>query len=436
MFFGYSLQDAFLGLYIIAIPFHRAVWKLPFVGEKIQPAELFLGILACYALVRILSGRVKPWFSPLDIPALLWLAANVVSNAIAGFDGHLLLETAKVIAVVLVYFIFRLLLSDDFLEKISDVFMLSALVASLLALLGSVLSALGTQTALAELMQTYPYIGRIGRAMAFTSTPNMLGSFLMTALLLKSAHWCERKAAKRGEIIVLAICLLAFAAAITKTVLCFLLGLIALWLLAGKRRTPLAKAMAASAALLLSAAYLVGSHFIFVPALTPRVLDNMQQGHVTRAVHELGPLLVVETSYLTIKRSCLHTLKEHFPWGVGTRNFKRQVPRLKELGIYNRETMAFDPHCTPLGTLTELGLLGGIALALLFAQVGRSLLAVWQKRDRPFRHIGAGLIAIFIALSLEGWVTDIMNFRHYWLLLGVLAYMTRQAARHGASAAA
>lgn len=428
-FCGCSLRNVFLGLYIVAIPFHRSVWRLPLVGEKIQPAEFFLGILALYALALVLSGRIRYRFSPLDIPAFLWLAANVISNAMAGFSGHLLFETAKVVAVVLVYLVFRLLLSDGFLRKLPDVFLLSALIASLLAILGSVLSAGGIQTALAELMQTYPYIGKIGRAMAFTSTPNMLGSFLMTALLLKAAQWLDGQALKRGEILATGLCLLAFVAAITKTVLCFLLGLIVLALLAGKGRSFLFKIAAGGAALLLVIIYLVGSHFVFTPTLTPRMLDNMKQGHVTRAYHELGPLLAVETSYMTIKRSCLQVLKMNFPWGIGTRNFKRLVPQLKEQGIYNKETKAFDPHCTPLGTITELGLPGGMALAILFVQVGGGLLAVRRRRDHPFAPLNAGMIAIFVALSLEGWVTDIMNFRHYWLLLGVLAYMSRPAAK-------
>lgn len=434
-FCGCSLRDVFLGLYIVAIPFHRSVWRLPFFGDRIQPAEFFLGILALVALALVLSGRIRYRFSPLDIPAFLWLAANVISNAMAGFSGRLLLETAKVAAVVLVYLIFRLLLSDGFLRKLPDVFLLSALIASLLAILGSVLSACGIQTALAELMQTYPYIGKIGRAMAFTSTPNMLGSFLMTALLLKAAQWLDGQALKRGEIMAVGLCLLAFVAAVTKTVLCFLLGLIVLALLAAKGRSSLFKTAAGVAALLLVIMYLVGSHFVFTPALTPRVLANMQQGHVTRAYHELGPLLAVETSYMTIKRSSLQVLKENFPWGVGTRNFKQQVPQLKEKGIYNKETKAFDPHCTPLGTLTELGLLGGLALVVLFIQICRGLLSVQRKQFFRFRHIHMGLTAIFVALSLEGWVTDIMNFRHYWLLLGVLAYMSHQASAPAAEPA-
>jgi hypothetical protein len=104
------------------------------------------------------------------------------------------------------------------------------------------------------------------------------------------------------------------------------------------------------------------------------------------------------------------------------------VPRLKELGVYNRETRPFDPHCTPLGTLTELGLIGGIVLVIFFALVARGLLVLNQNKAYAFHHINSGLIAVFLALSLESWVTDIMNFRHYWLLLAVLATMARQTA--------
>lgn len=429
---GYSPRDIFLGLYIVAIPFHRAVWKLPVFGQRLQPAELALGVLFLYFLYLVFTRRVSYWFSPFDIPALLWLLANVASNAMIGFNPHLLLETAKILVVVLVYFIFRLLLLDDFLGKFADIMMLSALIASLLAIAGSLLSMFGIQTVLIAQMQTYPYIGAIGRAMAFTSTPNMLGSFLMTALLLKAAQWFNGKTLKKGEIIAFCVCLLAFLAAVTKTILCFLLGLIALALLTGNKKKPWVKAGAVGAALLLVGVYLVGSHFVFTPAVTPQVLDNMQQGHITRVMHKLGSLQVVETSYLTIKKSSWYVLKESFPRGIGTRNFKLAVPRLKELGVYNRETRPFDPHCTPLGTLTELGLLGGIALWVLFLQICRGLLSVHRKNNFRFHPINMGLIAIFVALSLEAWVTDIMNFRHYWLLLAILAYMARQAAARNA----
>jgi O-antigen ligase len=431
---NHTLIDALLGLYIIALPFHHAVWKLPFFQERIQPAELFLGLLAIVGLVLISSGRVKYWFAPFDIPVLLWLAANIISNALAGFNNHLLLETTKVFAVVLVYFLFRLLMTDDFLDKFTDIFLFSALIASLLAITGSLLSIFGIQTVLTVQMRTYPYIGKIGRAMAFTSTPNMLGSILMTALLLKSAQLFKKKLVKKKEIIAMAICLLAFIAAISKTILCFLLGLITILLLATNRKSFFFKFFAILAMGFLIVTYLFGSHFVITPALTPRVLENMEQGHVTRVYHELGPLLVVETSYLTIKKSCWHVLKSSFPLGIGTRNFKALVPLLKKKGIYNIETEAFDPHCTPLGTLTELGLLGGIVLLLFFGQVGHSLRIIHQKKSYLFHYINSGMIAIFVALSLEAWVTDIMNFRHYWLLLGILAYMTRQAAKSDAPA--
>jgi O-antigen ligase len=428
---GHSLANFLLGAYIVALPFHRAVWKLPFFAARLQPAELALGILALYGLVLVISGRVKYWFSPFDIPVLLWLAVNIFGNALAGYSSHLLLETSKVLAVVLVYFLFRLLVADDFLRRFSDIFLFSALIASLLAIAGSILSLFGMQTVLVIQMQTYPYIGKIGRAMAFTSTPNMLGSILMTALLLKSAQLFEKKTVKNKEIAVLAICLLAFVVAISKTILCFLLGFIILLLLALKKKPPFFKFFAILAMFGVIMVYLLASHFVFSPALTPRVLENMQHGHITRVYHKLGPLLAIETSYLTIKRSCWHVVKNTFPLGVGTRNFKAQVPPLKEKGIYNRETESFDPHCTPLGTLTELGLPGIVVLLFLFAAVGRGLWILWRRKTYAFHYINTGFIAVFAAMSLESWVTDIMNFRHYWLLLGILATMSRQASQQG-----
>jgi O-antigen ligase len=261
--------------------------------------------------------------------------------------------------------------------------------------------------------------------MAFTSTPNMLGSILMVALLLKFTQLFKRKAVKKSEIAILGLCFLAFFIAISKTMLCFLFGFMALFFLFSKKRTILFKTFIFGSMVFLSLVYLIGSHFVFTSALSPRVLDNMEQGHITRIYHKIGPLIAIETSYLTIKSSCLQMLKRSWPWGIGTRNFKLQVPQLKEEGLYNKETMAFDPHCTPLGTITELGLLGGLVLLLFFGQICKGLMVIGREKKYPFHSLGLGLTAIFYALILESWVTDIMNFRHYWLLLAILAYMMR-----------
>lgn len=424
----WTMASAMLGLYILALPFHRSVWKLPRLGSRVQPAELMLAVLAAFVLVRLVSGRTRFWFSPLDAPVLLWLAANIVGNLIVGFDGRLIMETAKVAAVVLVYFSFRLLASGDFLGRLADLFLLSALITSLLAIAGSVLSLFGMRTALAVQMVTYPYLGAIGRAAAFTSTPNMLGSILMTALLLKAAQWLDEGRARKRDAAA-AVCLLAFVAAVSKTILCFLLGLAVLALLRPNRQARPARIAAVIAIILLAALYLAGSHFVLSRSLTPQVRANMEQGHVTRTVHRLGPLLAIETSYMTIKRSSLRVLADRFPLGVGTRSFKALVPSLKQKGIYNRETEDFDPHCTPLGTLVELGLAGGAALLLLFLAVLYALRSLRRTSPPRFQPMVTAMIALFAALCLEAWVTDIMNFRHYWLLLGVLAWLLRPGSR-------
>jgi hypothetical protein len=423
---GNSPANVFLGLYIIAFPFHRAVWKLPFFKEKLQPAELFLSILALYFIYLLFSRQVKYWFSSFDIPVILWLLANIISNALVGFNGHLFLETLKILAVVLIYFLFRLLLNDVFLEKFTDIFLFSALVTSLLALAGSLTSFFGRQTVLVAQMQTYPYLGKIGRGMAFTSTPNMLGSILMVALLLKSAQLLNRKAVKKKEIVILGLCFLAFCIAISKTILCFLCGFTALFYLFSKKRTILFKIFISASMVFFSLVYLIGSHFVFARELSPGVLDNMKEGHITRIIHNLGPIIAIETSYVTIKGSCLQMVKRTWPWGIGTRNFKLQVPQLKAAGFYNQETKPFDPHCTPLGAITELGLLGGIVLLLFFGQICKGLMRIGREKKYPFHALGLGLAAIFCALILESLVTDIMNFRQYWILLAILAYMVQR----------
>jgi hypothetical protein len=96
--------------------------------------------------------------------------------------------------------------------------------------------------------------------------------------------------------------------------------------------------------------------------------------------------------------SSLRTLKEHplFGSGVGT-----------SPGFY--QGMAFDAHLTPLNIAATMGLPALLAFVALF-------LFLWRDRKRPAD------LAVWSALgglALDSLATDIEDFRHLWVLIGL-----------------
>ena len=82
---------------------------------------------------------------------------------------------------------------------------------------------------------------------------------------------------------------------------------------------------------------------------------------------------------------------------------------------------------TYLGTLSELGLFGFLVLGGLIITVINCCMKIMRHKG-SYHSIGfVGIIACFIAISVEAISTDIMNFRHYWVILALASMLVRNS---------
>jgi len=97
--------------------------------------------------------------------------------------------------------------------------------------------------------------------------------------------------------------------------------------------------------------------------------------------------------------SSFHALESHPLWGVGVGNLpgrRREIP--------------FDAHLTPLNIAATMGLPALAAFVSL-------LLILWRRRSRPTDWaLWSGLAG----MALDGLASDIEDFRHVWVLFGLV----------------
>jgi hypothetical protein len=165
--------------------------------------------------------------------------------------------------------------------------------------------------------------------------------------------------------------------------------------------------------------YIFGTHFIIV--------EKNQDYELLKGDYIAGPALT-ETAYYSIYPSQYWSLKEisikaigqSFPWGLGSGKFNEYAHELKNNDLYPTHVPYPDPHSTYFGILAENGLLGLIALGgiIFFVTImSRNIL----KENSHDSHFITCLPPIFITIAIEAVCTDVMNFRHYWILLILLA---------------
>ena len=412
--------------YLLAIPFHR-VWVLPWFGIKLQPPDvIFVGCLVFAAATwRTRSRRVR--FHVLDLAAALWCVSNVLAFAWSGqprsHDG--LIEVIGAAYLTTLYVAVRLTATGAVLDRWADWLGYSAAIAAALAIGGSLAASADIASSLATTRLTpVPYLGPVPRAQALTAGPQMLASILVMAVPLIVARRMQA-GWRRRDILQLSLILAGLVATFSKTALCLPAALAVLW--AWDR--PSRRWYAVTVWVLTAVVFTIASHLMVVRQSD---VSLMQQSQLVSG----DPIFtfdwrrerwaVMPTTYVFNNAASLEAMRQSWPRGIGPAGQPAFALALQAAGRFPSSQFLVTPHSTYFGIAAQLGAIGTIALALLVGGAGLTIVRLASTRCPP--STSGAYAAVGAAFLIEGISTDLMNCRHYWFLLGVIAASARRYA--------
>ena len=331
--------------------------------------------------------------------------------------------------LLFLYAVVRLTATAHRVDRFLDWYPTSVAIAALLGLLGVAAAAFGTQTPLTTPMAALPYVGKAARAQALTPGPQMLANLLLAAIPLAIAR-AQTRGWSPGRRALMCLLVLGLLVTFSKTVLCVVVALAIMSAVLDRHRRFATLVAVAAATLFLAVTHVVVTKAVKVPALEA---SQVIAGTPWMSFSWAGDRWVVApTTYVANKAASLHAIRNSWPIGLGPAQQASYAAALRGSGHYPasiRYARFMEPHSTYLGTVAELGVAGAVA-GLLLIGAGISTMRVWVRRQ-PSDWMAAAVCGIFAGVLLEASATDLMNCRHYWWLLAIVAARTCAPIRGG-----
>ena len=404
-------------LYILTIPFQALRFRL--IGLSIGIPEIVFIILAPLAIIHIIRSDQKLLFDRLDLFVLGWLIATIISAWHTGFDSIIVTEIIKKVYLFFLYMILKWTIKPEIIERMIKVIILSSLIAALTGIIGYGLGHLGIDTTL-SIIRPFPYsIENVTQAKGFTPTPNMLASIIMIGIFFQIHKIYNNRKLYTSNILLFVTLMIGFLVTFSKTIVCLLIGITLIWYFHNKPKLSLTLQTVTKIAVAgLFIAYIFGTHFIIV--------EKDQDFELLKGDYIAGPVLIetanysiYPSQYWSLNEISFEAINQSFPWGLGPGKFNDYAHELKKNDAYPTHVPYPDPHSTYLGTLAEIGLLGLITffgIIFFVIKFSRKILSNHAADQNMF----TSLPTVFIVIGIEAISTDVMNFRHYWILLILL----------------
>jgi len=416
--------------YLVVLPFHR-VWRLPWLEWKLQPPEMVFLALAVAAVVAWWQ-RPSAWHVTLaDFAVAAWLGATVISLSLSaepsGRDG--VIETLVTAYLAALYVVIRITATPRLLDDFSQWFGYAAATAAALGMAGTIAAWMSVPTQLATLAGTpIPYLGHAPRAQAFTAGPQMLASILLLAVPLFVAGRATR-GWRRRDVACLVLLVVGLVATVSKTAMCLVAALAVMWACGPRagdpshaRRRRLRVVTATLLSLGIAAVMVVGSQVVVTPLGSVATMSAAQLvGGQPLATFQWRDesWAVMPTTYAFNWRASLQAVSRAWPAGVGPAGQPAFTETLQREGTFPWSIWLTTPHSTYLGTAAERGAAGLAALMLMLVAAG---LAIRRLLAGPIRlrWEAAAYAGAATGFLIEAITTDLLNCRHYWLLLAIV----------------
>ena len=403
--------------YVLLLPFRR-LDVLPgfrWLGTTLDLTEiLFLGI----APLALYEARTAIWprRQPLVYLLVGFLAVLTVSTlAAATPSGYFeLLGRYYLLAVFLIFLWAVRSAGPSFLATVFRCWTYGVVGLVTTAYLGYPLGWLGISEALVWVYEDYPYFGTIYRAtgLAGGSTPLIL--LLLPPLFHR--YWTWRDDGRVPWLLVYFAPILVLT--LSKEVL--LVPIALLLAVRGSRRT--LRYVCAGIVIL---AYNFSTHFLVQPvrSIAGTVYERAEYSP-GRVAYRGDSFQLLETTYVSLKRTACYLTNRHPIAGVGADQFQQILKDDRPTEVYPAHLPPYNPHSAWFGVAAEVGYLGLLALVGMVAIVGRKLWENTRQAEREGAPYNRALLATCVAFLVVSVNYDMVHFNFVWVAFALVLGQT------------
>ncbi len=157
--------------------------------------------------------------------------------------------------------------------------------------------------------------------------------------------------------------------------------------------------------------------------IAPNIALSVNSEVLDKVSVEIG---YMDTIYYRLKMVAIEMILDHPLIGVGLNGFNNEIRKYKKDGKLPDIFPALDPHCMFLGKTAQTGLIGLIALVILWGKAIRKALDMSStSRDNYLQIISWALFASLVGFVIQSIDMDIMNFRFLWFLFALVFIIER-----------
>lgn len=429
-----SLEEKILWLYIALMPLSGIAYFMLGI-KRIGYQDFVFIVLFIIWLIKYRRGETKFSTASLGLPFIFMLGLFLLSfiNSINLFNSFIEL-LGLIYLMTLFLLVINIISTPQKLRSLLTVFLGIATVVSLVSLFYFCL-ALVTGNVKDNPFLYYSTIESMAhhlpRIKLTLETPNMMLTYLHTALIIGIILLLSARTAKNKLFIFLSIVIISLAAFFTCsrrfTGLLSSLFLILCWF--GKGRVAyLIKYVSFLAFIFFLIVSIITSIWVVFPvkiisdkiAKTATLKLNYKYSlHLIQPVASINMFKkhpIIGIGFGTYNRH----FKENVDWGWLRSSFGFEAyPNY--LGAIENKTLIFDPHSVFLGTLAETGLAGFLGLFYFFLSFMRLMIKGFKKKnyDTFTRVVSGCVLAGFIGFLLNGLTIDILSMRHFWFMAAI-----------------
>lgn len=344
---------------------------------------------------------------------ILYSFSNLISSFISKNEASIIESCGKI------YLFMIYLLSKQFFKYKNAENYLYITITILLwflvftGLIGLSLALFGISSKYVYYYPNYPYFGTVFRLQGMTPSPTMFISILSCFLFINFEKIITiDKKKKISSSVLLILCSLSIILTYSKSIILTILGSILIFFKFSKTQFAIL--------IIFTSIFMFFSTNFYICSSEKTINKDIINSKV---IYNFGKYNIYETIYLTRKRVLIYQFLKNPIWGLGAGNTNFQLSDYKKLEIYpDNFDSNCDPSCTYLGILAETGIIGFVICLLIGWHLIRLL------KNSLYRGGIQFIIAVcFIIGAIEAINTDMLNFRHYWLLLGFIVLLANNS---------